>query len=341
MDDKSVFTDNLTRNEAEARDGAVRLGSKPLMLLVMPSTRCNLKCIMCPKTDNDTTLPLNILEKIYPLYPYLELINWGGGGEIFCLDYFKEVFIKTMVHPNIKQSITTNGLLINKEWAELLVKSNVHLTYSIDSVVPGTYEYIRKGAGFGDLLKSLALINAGRTAGVPENFSMTLNVVVMRSNCRELHLFPKFCKDNGFASLRLEYQRPVVNFAEDIFTKNADPVAMSYISNAMSAIEKECEALGIRFDSCIGPFINGKTDSLVRSGELVSKCRLPWKKLLIDAGAGGRIMPDCLCRQPIGNIYEDDLEQLWNNGVMRRYRENIINNKARGWCSDACLTYER
>jgi sulfatase maturation enzyme AslB (radical SAM superfamily) len=83
-----------------------------------------------------------------------------AGGEVFLVDYFKDLFAKASSYPNIDQSIITNGLLIDSQWLDILSGSRVNLTFSIDTVVKKTYEHIRQPAVFEDLLDNLGMIHA-------------------------------------------------------------------------------------------------------------------------------------------------------------------------------------
>jgi MoaA/NifB/PqqE/SkfB family radical SAM enzyme len=336
---EDIFKANKDLNEKEIKEGKIILNSKPTILMLSLSPKCNLKCIMCPRPDSDYVLPYEILEKIYYLFPYLELINWTGG-EVFLVDYFKKLFLKTSLYPNIHHEITTNGLLIDEEWAEILVNNNVSLTYSIDAVKKETYEYIRNKARYEDLIKSIELINKYKKK-YNSKIKLTINVVVMKFNYKELHLFPEFCKKYNFEQLRFEYLRPVINPEQDIFTVRKNPEAIEYLRNIMPYIEDECKRLKIELNSSIRIFLNNNSENLGDHYNFIYNCKLPWKKLLIDAGAMGRITPDCLCPYPLGNIFENTIEEVWNNEVMQLYRKNIINKSSQNWCSSACSIYER
>lgn len=340
MGKTSLFNDNRQLNEKEIREGKIVLKSKPRIFMIMLTATCNLRCIMCPRPDSQSTLPYDIFKKLELLYPYLELINWGGGGEVFTVNYFKKLFLELSRFPNLRHDITTNGLLIDEEWADILSQNKVNLSYSIDAVTEESYEYIRRGAKFVNLIKSINNLNKYRKKH-NRNTYLILNVVTMQYNYRDLYLFPRFCKEHNFQHLRIEYLRPVVDPAQDLFTARKDPTAIDYLKKIMPQIETECKNLGIKLDSCIKPFLDSKTQDLINSKELVFNCRLPWQKLLIDGTDKGKIYPDCLCPQALGNIFDDDIEDLWNNQIMQSYRRNILDKTAESWCSAKCLTYQR
>lgn len=340
MNSVDIFKRNKELNEEEIKRSEIILKSKPRMLRLILTTRCNLKCIMCLGLENPSTLPFEVLEKIDCLYPYLEQINWQGG-EVFLVDYFKKLFQKASSYPQIRHSIITNGLLIDEEWAELLVQNNVYLSYSIDAVIKETYEYIRRGASFDDLIKSISIINRYKKKG-NNGVTLMLNVVVMKSNYRQLQLFPEFCKRYNFTHLRFEYLRPEAAPEEDIFTIRKDEEALGYLKNAMPGIEDKCKGLGIEIESCLRPFLDNNThaseDNIDKSFSSPEEttCKFPWKQLLIDTGKGD-IRPDCLCVRSLGNIFDNTIEELWNNEMMQEYRRRILNKTLKGYCAEACV----
>lgn len=335
-----IFETNRKLNEKEIKEEKIILESKPQILMLILTADCNLRCIMCPRPLSGYSLTYEAFEKIECLFPYLELINWGGGGEVFLANNFKKFFLKATPYRHIRHDITTNGLLIDEEWTEILVQNNVHLTCSIDSPVRETYEHIRRGARFENLISNIEIINRYKQR-YNSKIKLVLNVVVMKCNYKELHLFPEFCKKHGFAQLRFEYLRPVIHPEHDIFTVRKDLDAIEYLKTIMPQIECECRESGIILDSCIRSFLNFNSTSSDDSNNLIFNCKLPWKKLLIDGSSKGRVTPDCLCPHLLGNIFDNSIEEIWNGEVMQLYRRNILNRTALNWCSSACSIYER
>lgn len=340
MERAARFLDNRALNEQEFKSGKIILKSKPRTLMIVLSARCNLNCIMCPRPNSSYVLPPDFFRKVEPLLPYLESINWGGGGEVFFIEYFKDLFNKVSRWPDIRQDITTNGLLIDASWGRILAENKVNLSFSIDAVTEKLYEYIRRPASFANLIRSIECVNRYR-ANNENNIKLILNVVVMKCNYKELNLFPDFCNKYNFQQLRIEYLRPVIDPELDIFTVKKDSLAIRYLREIMPEIEQNCRDSGIKLESCIRPFLDSDTEVLINSNKLIYNCKLPWQKLLIDGSAKGMVFPDCLCPHPLGSILDHSIEELWNNDIMQQYRKNIVNQNVQGWCSERCLIYER
>jgi MoaA/NifB/PqqE/SkfB family radical SAM enzyme len=162
----------------------------------------------------------------------------------------------------------------------------------------------------------------------------------MRSNYKELYLFPAFCRQYGIRHLRFDFLRPDVASDEDILI-NPDLKAIEYLKNILPKIEEECQSSGIWFEYTLRPFLSindGLSESPDRRGQPV-RCKLPWKKIFIDASGDGAVRPDCLCEHNIGNIYANSLEEIWNGESMQLYRRRLAQGDILNWCSKACINH--
>jgi MoaA/NifB/PqqE/SkfB family radical SAM enzyme len=337
---------NVVLNESEIERRQTLLNSKPRMLMIVLTTNCNLDCIMCTRLKAETaiTLPKKAVEKIIPLFPGLEAIDWQGG-EVFTVNYFKELFTEAIKHKHIKHSIITNGLLIDRQWAEMFALSNTSITFSIDSVKKETYEAIRRKGDFNELLSKLKIINEAKKSANSGTI-LHLNAVIMRSNYKEVLLFPDFCAENGISHLRFDFLRPEAAPHEDILINRTDAEAAEYLRGVLPEVKARCEKNNIWFDSTLAPLLEVKKQddgsrSEVSGDVQVQKrqnifCKLPWKKLFIDAARNGDVFPDCLCDIKIGNILTDSIEDIWNGSRMREYRAKMRDGKIEQFCSKIC-----
>ena len=335
----SEFDSNIRLNEKEINSRSTILHSNPRLLMIVLTTKCNLRCAMCGliryTQGKERTLPLKTIKKVFCLFPYLEGVSWQGG-EVFLVDYFKDLFIEISQYPNIRQAIITNGLLIDDQWAMILAESNLNLTYSIDAVTKDTYEKIRKGAKFNHLLESVDRLSRA-TRKYKGNLFPAVHVVVMRSNYKELHLFPEFCQKFGFKFLNFAFCSG--SFLGDMLI-DKDEVALDFLRGSIPQIESDCSGRGIEFDCSFKDYLKKKKDTREKekiSEEIKLKCKLPWKKLFIDVIRDGLVRPSCLCKFSLGSIFDSDIQQLWNNQIMQQYRYRLNKGNIGGFCSDACL----
>ena len=338
----------LNRREIEERN--IILKSKPLRLGVAITDKCNLNCWMCPSSTQNAQyiLSKSAINKIKEIAPYLEVIYWQGG-EIFYAEYLKDVFREMADYPQIEHEIITNGLLIDEEWLEILVSLNcVSLKFSIDSVVKETYEYIRTGAKFENLLQKLDLLNKTEQK-LQKEIKKTIVVVVMKSNYKQLGLFKDFAQKYGFK--KIEFYPILVNkdpgqvlyekqSEENIFN-NIQLEIKQYLTKIIRQIQDSCSGFDLNI-SCDLPGIEIHSPNSVCSSEKPRLfCSLPWNNIWIDTnrkekGEGG-IFPECMCSVEVGNIYTDSLLDVWNSSKMQEYRRRIANNDL-SLCSSICLS---
>ncbi len=332
---------NKELNALEMKEKKVILASKPLSLLAILTRRCNLICIMCGVVKREhLTLPFECVKKIYSLFPYLEQVKWEGG-EVFLVDYFKELFGEAAKYSYLEQHITTNGLLIDKEWAEIFAQSNVTLVYSIDAVTKSTYEYIRRGAKFEDLIKSIEIVNEANRK-YNGNIRLNISVVTMKCNYKELSLFPDFCKKYNVKLLNLEIQTDNYVSELDIFIKRDDN-AIKYLSRSIPEIEYRCNEYKVdfryHFRALLNDFADGDGCAQREDG---LKCTLPWTNMHIEPD--GQVYPESLCvggSIPAGNLKHSALEEIWNSEVMQIYRTAIRENEPEKICRKACQSFKK
>jgi len=322
--DSGLFLNNKEINAEETKERKITLESKPLLLGIIINDWCNLDCIMCldSRHKNQYALSVPALWKIKELLPYLERIDWQGG-EFFHLDYMKEIFLFMKGYPHIRHTITTNGLLLNEEWIELLLNLNTAVTFSIDSPRKETYEYIRRGGSYDELIERLNLI-IDLEQKYKKRLERYLTVVVMKSNYLHLAEFVEFAKKYGFSSVFFSPVRHLEN-EENIF-KHISEDTQKYLSRIMSELKSRFAESGIEF-KCNLPESHKRPD-VVQGGLPIKKegdllCDLPWKGMFICAERNGDIVPDCWCLQPIGNIFQNTLLEAWNSQKMQEYRRRI------------------
>lgn len=372
--DRNIFLENKELNTQEMRSNKIVLNSKPLRLGIILTDWCNIHCIMCPSSRNNGSSVFSkaILSKIEQLLPYLEIIDWQGG-EFFNFKYLKKIFSQLKVYPHITHVITTNGLLLDEEWIELLIELDANLIFSIDSPKKETYEYIRKGADYDKLIGKLELIKKCE-ARLNKKLKREITAVVMRSNYRHLVDFIPFTEEYGFSS---------INFNPIMFLENEENIfedingqEMRYLNEIESYIKRTLAKSGIGcgwnlpMDSnfergtlycslpldmlinlvrkslrkAVGKYMNNPLEgryneetNISFSKKKVLYCHFPWQMMWVSIEREGGIFPNCWCIHPIGNIFRDNLLEVWNSDKMQEYRRNII-MKNNSLCNKDCIS---
>ena len=330
----SMFLDNKILNQLEIEEQKAILKCRVTSLVVTLTTKCNISCIMCEEKLIPWDIPKSILQEIISLFPYLEDIIWQGG-EVLILDYFGELLEEANKFPNLRQSVITNGLSFTEELAGKLVRDNIELTFSIDAATKELYESVRRKAKFETLLGNIMLVNNLRKARNFKNMSFRMHVVIMNSNYKELHRFVDFAKRYEFDSLHLMPIWGNLDSEENIFYhKNAE--ALNYIKENIGKVENRAKEYSINLLNSLPFSANSeekRSENKVEDKRLL--CHMPWKRMVINPA--GNVCPACHCREMVGNVSEESLNDIWNNKKMQEYREKIASQNYFDLCSYNCI----
>ncbi len=171
----------------------------------------------------------------------------------------------------------------------------------------------------------------------------------MKSNYHELGGFIDFAKKYKFDRLQIT---PVdIKNTENIFLNN-DWEALDFIDRSIPDIFDKAKSYGIRVSNWLPeiekPGLNQKSSSLsdCPSYNTIDNsncephnriaCYWPWQFLFIDWG--GRVRPQCFCREPIGNIHHNSIAEIWNGQIMQGYRQRLFDNNFKEWCDSRCVS---
>ena len=164
--------------------------SRTLPIVILYVTEgCNLQCITCSYRN---ALPgeLTIAEiqaLAHTLKRHgLQHIVYSGGEPLLRRD-FPEI-CRIMAGLNLKQTLLTNGLLLEKRWEE--IKSYFHeIIVSVDGPDAGTHNAIRGVASFDQIVKGIQKVLS--STGRP---SISIRSVVQKRNFRQILAMVAFAK---------------------------------------------------------------------------------------------------------------------------------------------------
>lgn len=338
----SAFQDNKILNQSEIERREIVLKSKVTSLVVTLTTKCNIACIMCEEKLIPWDIPEGILQEIACLFPYLEEIIWQGG-EILILDYFEQLLEEANRFPNLHQSIITNGLPITEKLARKLVRNNVELTFSIDAPTKELYESIRRKARFEELLANIKLVNSLRKKHNFKNMSFRMHTVVMNSNYWELEKFVDFAKEHEFDALHLMPIWGNLDSQENIFYHKNEK-ALNYIKENIGKAEKKAKEYNLNLLNSLPykdnsredkPSENRRIEGDTHTDNGLLLCHMPWKRMVINPA--GYVCPACHCKEMVGNVLDNSLNEIWNNEKMQFYRRKITHKDYLDLCNGYCI----
>ncbi|MBN2407412.1 MAG: tetratricopeptide repeat protein [Elusimicrobia bacterium] len=336
--DKPWFKNRII-NEIEICRGKSILASKPRSLTAALTSRCNMKCIMCEVRKHPWELPAETAVEIKGMLPFLEQITWQGG-EVFLSPFFDGLFEKAAECEGLRQHILTSGLPIDERWAGLLSETDVNLIFSIDGIVRETYEKIRVGADFNELRKRLEMVNGRRQGRSGRRQGLSMQMVVMEENYRDLPGVIDFLKENNMDRLHLVPLDSSIN-KEGCFYEA--PEVADFIGKALKDIRSQAQECNIQVISSLPVTVKSVPEGscAVQGGRHEStyddiSCYLPWQQFGVCAG-GSVIIHGFCTHMPLGDISENSLAEIWNNSIMQSLRKAIAEKKFYRYCNTSCV----
>jgi MoaA/NifB/PqqE/SkfB family radical SAM enzyme/Flp pilus assembly protein TadD len=337
------FVHDTILNDIEIIQKKTVIKSKVKRLWVTLTSRCNIRCRTCGLWSSPWDIPRKTVDEVIALYPYLERLVWLGG-EVFLCQYFDEMFEKALAFPHLQQQIITNGVILNQKWIERIMKANAELTISVDGVNKEVYEYIRNGSNFEKLIANIKLANQIKQKYFSKT-PMRLNAVIMKSNYFQLEDFIDFAKEYGFCQVSLMALHFDQDPHENILYSHVDTKVLEYITNAIPKIRQKAKLYNIDLDILL-PTLDSKNQEPQGNEEQLPKaqpareevlhCKMPWKYMFI-CDKGTTYLTGS-CAKPIGNIYENSLDEIWNSPQAQAYRENMLKNQFNDICRPECRT---
>lgn len=301
---------------------------------------CNINCIMCSRSGELAKLDkkicqkgfmsINNFKKILDKFEVVDELTLLGGEPLLNPNIVD--IIEYCVKRRIKVNLITNGLLLNRELSEFLVKNLYSIRFSIDGHNKEVYETIRKNANYKVLIDN---INEFMNIYFKQNNGLLkkigINYVYMKQNYRYMSEMIKLCKK--------------LNIKEISFNPYCNP---SFITDKKTIDEfninnmEELKNISIQVSEQAQKFnINAKVDEYdsawIRQWnqcEYIESFYITWD---------GYITPCCAIDKKelfnFGNLLKSSLEELYNSDKWVNFRDSLIKNNPCEVCKKNCFYY--
>ena len=154
-------------------------GRKHNYLRISLIEKCNLRCSYCMPADGIVLSPKSSLMNVEEIYEIAKIFVANGvnkirltGGEPLLRKDFPEI-ITQLSKLNTEISITTNGILIDKQIAVLQQNGIQKINLSLDTLVSSKFETITLRNQFEKVIDNLHLL-------LNQNFKIKVNVVLIK-----------------------------------------------------------------------------------------------------------------------------------------------------------------
>tara|TARA_R110002072_G_scaffold43340_8_gene121765 strand:+ start:358 stop:2037 length:1680 start_codon:yes stop_codon:yes gene_type:complete len=194
----------------------------PMRLEFNIHNSCNLECVMCHglassaiRTRRERLAPMPnpydeaFVDQLEPFLPYVVEADFMGG-EPFLIHAYQMLWERiAKVNPKMELCILTNATILDDKIKALLERINCLIHVSIDSMYKETYESIRKGAKFAEVMANcMYYLDLMKRKGLP----YTWRYCPMRQNWKEIPETVKFCNEKGITLMYNQVDSPV-NFS--------------------------------------------------------------------------------------------------------------------------------
>lgn len=305
----------------------------PRVLNLELTTRCNLQCIMCPKTlgkkedfqdgDMDDTVFRMVENEVLP---HVRQVVLSFVGEPLLRKNYLYRLMDICYERRIAVSLVTNGLLLDRETAEFLVdKKLLELNVSIDAPYPDMYKQIR-GGNFEKLIGNLEYLkHVKNNRGVVEPH-MKLSFVAMKRNISGLTKFVELAASLEAREIVIQSLHVQKGIEHEEITMSKEKEYFNYLETARIAGQK----LGVNLSISPDLTVPDKQFSVYKADSDDFVCRLPWTTLYIDRF--GKIRP-CCGLPPLGNLNKNNLEEIWFGSGFQRFRQKLVLEDS-GYCQN-------
>lgn len=316
------------------------------MLNLEPSYVCNLDCLMCQRharAHKQGVMSMGSFMRLQPYFHKFQNVVLTGVGEPTINAQLPEM-VRLVSEAGAKPCMTTNGTLLNEAMIRALLEGGLaHCTFSIDGGTRETYERIRVGAKWEEVLGNARLFNEmRRTVGGKCPDGTMWAYVLMRDNFRELPAAVRLAAECGFTALHTNYIAiNVVEYEREQMLHSPDgellPDVAQELTQILQEAQEEAQRCGISFVHL--PY--------TMPSEVFGCQAEPTKSVFVDWM--GNVSPCCL--RPVrsdapdnpdflfGDIQEHTLEQILRSDRFRRFRAEWSAHKIPDVCKTCYMTH--
>jgi len=263
----------------------------PHRLWVEPTNRCNLRCIICPNSNESILPPRGLMD----FDMFMGIVD-EASGFVYDINLFHRG--ESLLHPRIYEMIRyasrkglrtrlhTNATLLTRENAERIFESGLHyISISFDGYDKDTYEAIRKGASFTKTYSNLVQFLKKKKEKASKRPFTVLQVIESWNEPKEV--------------MRLKRKE----FMSALKGLPLDKVSIRVPHNWGGSYGEA-------------------------GGRISSLCTFPWYSLTIFWN--GEVVPcpqDFYGNLSVGNIRDSDIRSIWNGDRLVTHRKALIGGR--------------
>lgn len=327
------MTDALA--SARANDGYVDI--PPFQIDIEPTKRCNLACRFCSRNywNRDRNLPVHLreglLERVEPLYKYCACSALQGLGEPLLYPGIFDLvrFARSL---GVAPSLNSNATLFTEQNCRSIVESGIEsITLSIDGIK--TFPQLRgiRAEKVVENVKRLILEKERQGSSKP---ALGIEVVLSLINMGDLVDLVKLAHELGIGQV-VVYHPEIYDYSLLVHSFYND---LEQTRRTFARARRAAAKYGIRL---MLPDLDITRPSSHSSGEISvnrTYCDFPFQYLMVNAV--GNVSTCCIgcideadSNIQVGNVFDEDIVKLWNNGKIRALRRQMLTMRPEGLCA--------
>lgn len=340
--------DYITRIRTERIKQWLRgLPQPPVHAELNPTGRCNLKCKFCLQwVMRETKNELSSNEWIRIA---TELINLGiktcliSGGEPFSKPEVTIPLIKKLKKNGIEGHLATNGTLMNRKIAEVLIDTQwENVIVSVDSSNPRTHDYLRGKKGvFKKVIANIKMLTKLKQTRGSSKPNLGFDIVLTKNNFKDIVSIIKLASELKCPSCTF---LTLINYNQNVSKFNIGKDQLSQAYGIMKEAKILADKLGVKNN--LGIIIRNRIlhDSkdikrVIKKNFNVSNkahiCLQPFITIFIN---GRGIAEPCPSSTHFGvDVREQPIKKVWLSENFNLLRKMILKQDLPDFCSTCCL----
>ncbi len=333
------------RRHAEAAElvDAEVCDSLPTWINTTNSTVCNLSCSFCPQAYGKG-IDWRMEEPIYrrvleELYPAAEIVQLSAFGEPMMTPRLPEK-LADMERFGVKLEMVTNATLMKGDaLQERMARIMGLLTVSIDGATKRTYDSLRIGADFDEVVGNVRAYNRARHALPAEQRApLHFNTILMKRTLPELPDFLRLAKELEAQHVTVAHLVRMV--ADESVGEEMLDTSLEWKQRANEMLARAAEVakeIGLSVN-LPPPFAVAAADGTRPPQPAPIRCWFLWQRMYV--GPFGDVVPCCLAGIHVtGNVRDSDFFTQWNGPLYREMRRRVHSDDPYGACKDCYLIH--
>ena len=294
---------------------------------IEPTIRCNLQCTMCPWHEIRTphlNMAWETYEKIAVAFKKVTEIDLSGGGEP-TMNPLLPRMIELAKESGCTAGFSTNATLLTPKLSEELIRIGLDwIAFSIDGATAQTYEKIRRGASFQEVINHISFLDKLRKKNKSGKPLTMLFFVMMPDNFHEIPALVDLCLNLGIDRLVVKNQDVILKMERDkdrLFTY--DGHKPKELQRIIRASQKKAKRNNL-FMRVYGLYPN---EMPICEQDPLNTAFYNWEGFVSPcitlAYARKKVFRGELTEAPLyrfGNINNESFNQIWSSPPYRRFR---------------------